>query len=56
MVAVGFLPKNFGRCRNLRMTVLLENECNLSGGDTQPLLAVKKMNFLHSRPVGTQKL
>ena len=27
------------------MMVLIENECSLSGGDTQPLLAVKKIKL-----------
>ena len=39
------------------MLVLLENECSLSGGDNQPLLAVKTIsNFLHSQAMGIQKL
>ena len=33
-----------------RMMVCLKNECSLSGGGNQPLLAVlKKSNFLHSQ-------
>ena len=34
----------------LRIVFLLKNECNLSGGDNQILLAVlKKSNFMHSQ-------
>ena len=33
VVAFGFLPQNMGGGRDLRMIVLLKNECSLSGVD-----------------------
>ena len=50
MVAFGLLSQNVGRW--LGPT----NEFCLSGGDDQPLLDVKKLNFLHSQAVRMQKL
>ena len=57
VVAFASCPKIFGGGGDLWMLVLLENECSLSGGDNQPLLAVKTIsNFLHSQAMGIQKL
>ena len=62
VVACGFLPQNLGGGRDLWITFLLENECNLRGvdnrrrWDTQILLAGKKLDFMHSQMVATQKI
>ena len=39
------------------MMVLLKNDCNFSGGNTQTLLTVlKNLNFMHSQVVGCKNL
>ena len=38
------------------MNVALVMEIIIGGGNTQPLLAVKKFNFLHSQAVEMKKL
>ena len=62
VVACSFLPQNLGGGRDLWIAFLLENECNLRGvdnrrqWDTQILLAGKKLDFMHSQMVATQKI
>ena len=57
VVAFGFCPKILGGGGDLRMMVLLFNECSLSGRDTQPQLAVLKKIELFALPdMGMQKL
>ena len=56
MVAFGFLLQNLGVGRDLRIIILLNNECSLSGVDTQTLPAGKKINFVHSQTVGLQNM
>ena len=60
MVAFGL----FGGGGDLRMILLLENECRLGGGDNHRWWAhsnatcclTNKLNFLHSQVLGMQKL
>ena len=53
MVTIGFLPQNFGGGGDLRMMVLLTNECSLSRGtiiggwDTLPLRWLGWKKFAH---------
>ena len=61
VVAFDFLPPNFGRCQGagsfcLKMNAAWVVWTIIGGGGTQTLLAVKKLNFMHSQMVGTQKL
>ena len=58
---MAFCPKILGGGGDLRIIVLLKNECSFSGGDmsgggdTQPLQDGKKklLNFVHLEVVGT---
>ena len=57
---MAFCPKVLGGGGDLRIIVLLKNECSFSGGDmwgggdTQPLQDCKKnLNFVHLEVVGT---
>ena len=58
---MAFCPKILGGGRDLRIIILLKNECSFSGGDmwgdgdTQSLQDGKKkiLNFVHLEVVGT---
>ena len=50
-----FRPKVLGGGGDLRMMVLLKNECILSCGDTQPLLSVKKFELFALSTSGDAK-
>ena len=57
---MAFCPKILGGGWDLRIIVLLKNECSFNGGDmwgggdTQPLQdGKKKLNFVHLEVVGT---